>query len=294
LFYCTGPIRVGRGARLGAEVLCITSNHRHDRLDVTMREQGWTADVGIEVGEDARVGRRTILLPGVRIGRGAVVQPGSVVTRDIPERSLAGGSPARVLGPAPEPADPPHADDTRSAWRCNMVRLFALCLYYGLAVRMPHSYWPITFKANRIRRRLCERLFAACGTNVNIDRQVRFGSGRFMRVGSRSALGAGDQFFGPVSIGEDVMIGRDVVFHAEQPASEPVDLPAAEDPAPITIGDDVWIGSRVMIFSGVTVGRGAILGAGSVVTADVPEYAIVAGNPARELKIRKAEAPQAS
>lgn len=48
----------------------------------------------------------------------------------------------------------------------------------------------------------------------------------------------------------------------------------------ITIGDDVWIGYGAVVFTGVTVNRGAIIAAGSIVTKDVPPYAIVAGNPA--------------
>lgn len=52
------------------------------------------------------------------------------------------------------------------------------------------------------------------------------------------------------------------------------------------IGNDVWIGFRSMILSGVTVGDGAIIGAGSVVSSNVPAYAIVAGNPARIIRYR--------
>lgn len=52
------------------------------------------------------------------------------------------------------------------------------------------------------------------------------------------------------------------------------------------IGNDVWIGYRAIILSGVTIGDGAVIGAGSVVTKDVPPYVIVAGNPARVVKHR--------
>ena len=55
----------------------------------------------------------------------------------------------------------------------------------------------------------------------------------------------------------------------------------------IVIGNDVWIGGRVIILPGVKIGEGAIIGAGSVVTKDVSEYDVVAGNPARVIKNRK-------
>ncbi len=55
---------------------------------------------------------------------------------------------------------------------------------------------------------------------------------------------------------------------------------------PIVVGDDVWIGNRAMILSGVTIGQGAVIGAGSIVSRDVPPYAVVVGNPARIIRHR--------
>lgn len=57
--------------------------------------------------------------------------------------------------------------------------------------------------------------------------------------------------------------------------------------APIIIGNDNWIGGHVFVTKGVTTGTGVVLGAGSVVTKDVPDYAIVVGNPGRILKYRE-------
>lgn len=57
-------------------------------------------------------------------------------------------------------------------------------------------------------------------------------------------------------------------------------------PGCIVVGNDVWLGARSIILSGVRIGDGAVVGAGSVVTHDVPPYAVVAGNPARLLRYR--------
>lgn len=59
---------------------------------------------------------------------------------------------------------------------------------------------------------------------------------------------------------------------------------------PINIGHDVWIGRRAIIMSGVTIGNGAVIGACSVVTKDIPPYAIAVGNPAKVVKYRFPEA----
>jgi acetyltransferase-like isoleucine patch superfamily enzyme/glycosyltransferase involved in cell wall biosynthesis len=63
----------------------------------------------------------------------------------------------------------------------------------------------------------------------------------------------------------------------------------AQTKGPITVGDDVWLGHNALILSGVTIGQGSVIAAGSVVTRDVPPYAIVGGNPAQVLKFRFSE-----
>ncbi len=55
---------------------------------------------------------------------------------------------------------------------------------------------------------------------------------------------------------------------------------------PVTIGNDVWVGTRAMVLGGVTIGDGAVVGAGAIVTKDIPPYAIVAGVPAKVIRYR--------
>lgn len=93
-----------------------------------------------------------------------------------------------------------------------------------------------------------------------------------------------------VTIGKNVMMGPNVAIITENHRFDRMDVPIREqgyyDRKPVVINDDVWIGMRVIILPGVTVGKGAILAAGAVVTKDVPEYAIVGGNPAKVIKYR--------
>lgn len=67
-----------------------------------------------------------------------------------------------------------------------------------------------------------------------------------------------------------------------------IDKPQKQKPAPI-IGNDVWVGANAIIFRGVIIGDGAVIAAGSVVTKDVPPYAIVGGVPAKVIKMRFSE-----
>jgi maltose O-acetyltransferase len=89
----------------------------------------------------------------------------------------------------------------------------------------------------------------------------------------------------PVTIGNHVLIGPAVQIYT---ATHPVDAIARraglEGGSPIVIGDDVWIGGGTIICPGVTIGARSIIGAGSVVTRDVPEDVLAAGNPCRVVR----------
>ena len=97
----------------------------------------------------------------------------------------------------------------------------------------------------------------------------------------------------PVTIGAYCSIAGGVDFviggHHRTNSVSTFPLPGYRGPlskGPIRVGNDVWIGKSALILSGVTIGDGAVVGAGSVIARDVRPYAIVAGNPARELRRR--------
>lgn len=89
------------------------------------------------------------------------------------------------------------------------------------------------------------------------------------------------------------MMAPECVILTRNHAFDRTDIPMGEQGVqqekPVIIGNDVWLGQRVIILPGVHIGNGVIVGAGAVVTKDVPDYAVVAGNPARIIKYRKTD-----
>ncbi len=105
-------------------------------------------------------------------------------------------------------------------------------------------------------------------------------------IGDETALGRCE-----IALHDKVIIGRRVVINDGAlilTASHSLRDPAwGHKKAPITIGDYAWIASNAIVLPGVTIGRGAVVGAGAVVREDVPDYGVVIGNPARLLATQR-------
>jgi acetyltransferase-like isoleucine patch superfamily enzyme len=122
--YCVlgagGGLSIGNDVTIGAHVDILAENHSFEDPEVPINQQGVKRE-GIVVEDDCWIGNRVTILDGVRVGRGSVIGAAAVVTRSIPEFSVAVGSPARVIrdrryrGPvverAPEPAATSDASD---------------------------------------------------------------------------------------------------------------------------------------------------------------------------------------
>ena len=173
-----------------------------------------------------------------------------------------------------------------------LPRRIALLLYYGVAARLPESYSPVAFGARRLRAQLVRSLFDHTGADVNVEKGASFGQGRGISLGDRSGVGIDCKVQGPLSIGADVMMGPETLIYTRNHETGRLDIPMREqgDTAPraVTIEDDVWIGARSIILPGVTIGKGAIVAAGSVVAKDVPALAVVGGVPAKVIRYRDA------
>lgn len=167
----------------------------------------------------------------------------------------------------------------------------SLCklLYAAVGCNLPISNSSFNIGQRRIRGCLTRGIIASMGKNVNIEKGARFADN--ICIGNDSGIGINSFIGSGTKIGDHVMMGPDCLIYTSQHEHSATDIPMDSQGmtavSPVIIGDDVWIGARVIIMPGVKIGNGVIIGAGSVVTKDVPDYVVVAGAPARIVKTRK-------
>ncbi len=132
--------------------------------------------------------------------------------------------------------------------------------------------------------------FSGRGTTIDYKTYIRYTSK--VSIGAGTTINRGCRFYGSfhnkdvrIRIGDHVAVAPEVSFLAAGHDYTSLSLP--DTAGSITVEDYAWIGARSVILQGVTVGEGAVVAAGTVVTKDVPPYSIVAGVPARVIKKRE-------
>lgn len=168
-------------------------------------------------------------------------------------------------------------------------KIIGLLLYNTIAKHLPTSFNILNVGQRRIRAFCGKLILAECGKKVNIEKNAMFSSK--VHLGDNSGIGINARIQGTCYIGNDVMMGPDCIIYTQNHKFDDISTTMRgqghQEEKPVHIGDDIWIGGRVIILPGVNIGSHSIIGAGSVVTKDVPPYAICAGNPATVKKYRK-------
>ena len=169
------------------------------------------------------------------------------------------------------------------------MKPIALFLYYSIGAVLPDIAFPLGRLFNSIRCILLKKILPQFGRGNEIDAGVYIGNGSDVSIGNKCQINRGCRL-GNVRLGDYVMIGPDVVFIYQFHKSDSLQIPMVLQGSlhfdPCVVEDDVWIGTRSIIMPGVRISKGAIIGAGSVVTKDVASYAVVAGSPARLIRSR--------
>ena len=137
------------------------------------------------------------------------------------------------------------------------------------------------------RRRILGELLGAFGAGSEVRPPLYCDYGYHLRVGARTFVNFGLVALdvAPITIGNDVQIGPNVQLLTP---THPVDAEPRrakwEAARPIAVGDNVWLGGGVIVLPGVSIGENTVVGAGAVVTKDLPGDVVAVGNPARVLR----------
>lgn len=154
-------------------------------------------------------------------------------------------------------------------------------IYNGIVGRLP---------SHILRESYLRAYLGAYGSGTAVQMGCSFLNGRKVQLGARNVVNFGCLFDGRrfrITTGSDVSIGPEaaILTLGHDPQSPSFDLRGGD----VAIGDRAWIGYRALVLPRVTIGEGAVVAAGAVVTKDVEAYTIVAGNPARVIGQRNRE-----
>jgi acetyltransferase-like isoleucine patch superfamily enzyme len=245
----------------------------------------------VRIDTSAYLGRGVRVLPGVRIGTDAVIDPYSVITRDVSDGQHARGHPARPAVPATRLFDSPSPD-----------RPGPLATSVARSLRRAADLlWPPAISFPSLREPAVEPQPIEMGTGsyfVPVVRNDHGGGGRVV-VGPYASVSFDTEFvFGAVSDGRRIaqayepnsgVAGRETDGRPGGAAGDPPgkaaggrpEGPVEAEPGPVAVvGSDTWVARGTRIVGAVTIGHGAVVAAHTVVTEDVAPYTVVAGNPA--------------
>jgi maltose O-acetyltransferase len=137
------------------------------------------------------------------------------------------------------------------------------------------------------RRAILTELLGAFGQDAEIRPPLYCDYGSQIHVGARTFINFGLVALdvATITIGEDVQIGPNVqLLTPTHPLEAELRRAKWEAAKPITISDNVWLGGGVIVLAGVAIGENTVVGAGAVVTKDLPNNAVAVGNPARVVR----------
>jgi acetyltransferase-like isoleucine patch superfamily enzyme len=160
----------------------------------------------------------------------------------------------------------------------------------GSVLAYGYNHWIWNFPSRRVRGSYLKGWLGKLGAKSGVQMGCRFLNGRKVFIGERNVINFGCLFDGrkfSIRTGSNVSIGPEATILTL--GHDPRSATFADRGGNVVIGDCVWIGYRAVVLPGITIGEGAVIGAGAVVTKDVEPYVIVAGNPARKIGQRAVE-----
>ena len=166
------------------------------------------------------------------------------------------------------------------------------------ARKLLKEYHALAYEQKEEKREVLKRLFGGIGTNVSVGTPFLCDYGRNIYLGNNVSVNMNCTFVdcNKITVGDNVLIASNVQLYT---ATHPVKLaerltrdwsPKSGEyfcrtyALPISIGSGCWLGGGVIVLPGVTIGNNSVIGAGSVVTKDIPENSLAVGNPCRVIR----------
>ncbi len=163
-----------------------------------------------------------------------------------------------------------------------------LAEHRAVALDVMNAYNATSERQRPLRDRLLSELLGPIGQGTEIRPPFYVDYGSHITIGARcfANFGLVALDVAPITIGDDVQIGPNVQLltptHPVEPELRRQQWEAAK---PIEIGDNAWLGGGAIVLPGVTIGGNTVVGAGAVVTRDLPANVVAAGNPARVVRV---------
>lgn len=290
-------VKLGDNVLVGPKVSFYTAMHP---IDAKQREQWLVYAKPITVEDNVWIGGSATILGGVTIGKNAIVGAGAVVTKDVEPNTIVVGNPARVLRKITAEDSKKYQEELTKQKNINKSEFDKMMAgqwynamdYSMLKMRQENNkkteaYSRITINTLSYKDRMAKAIVKEFGENANIIPPFTCDYGCNVKVGNNTVINHSGVFLdtNEINIGKHALIGpKSGLYGAIHPFDVEARNEGIEKAKTINIGDGAWLGGKVTVIPGVSIGKHSVIGAGSVVTKDIPDDVVAVGNPCRVIR----------
>ena len=290
-------VKLGDNVLVGPKVSFYTAIHP---IDAKQREQWLVYAKPITVEDNVWIGGSATILGGVTIGKNAIVGAGAVVTKDVEPNTIVVGNPARVLRKITAEDSKKYQEElakqkdiNKSEFNKMMAGQWYNAMDYSMLKmrqennKKTEAYSRITINTLSYKDRMAKAIVKEFGENANIIPPFTCDYGCNVKVGDNTVINHSGVFLdtNEINIGKHALIGpKSGLYGAIHPFDVEARNEGIEKAKTINIGDGAWLGGKVTVVPGVSIGKHSVIGAGSVVTKDIPDDVVAVGNPCRIIR----------
>lgn len=290
-------VKLGDNVLVGPKVSFYTAMHP---IEAKQREQWLVYAKPITVEDNVWIGGSATILGGVTIGKNAIVGAGAVVTKDVEPNTIVVGNPARVLRKITAEDSKKYQEELAKQKDVNKSEFDKMIAgqwynamdYSMLKLRQENNkkteaYSRITINTLSYKDRMAKAIVKEFGENANIIPPFTCDYGCNVKVGDNTVINHSGVFLdtNEINIGKHALIGpKSGLYGAIHPFDVEARNEGIEKAKTINIGDGAWLGGKVTVVPGVSIGKHSVIGAGSVVTKDIPDDVVAVGNPCRVIR----------